>query len=230
MRVSAIMPTKNRADCIGMAIACFLSQTVTDSELLILDDGSDDTTFKIPADPRIRYRCCKPTMLGEKRNLCCEAAQAPVIMHFDDDDWSAPGRMEDQLRRLEDSTKQVTGYHSLLWYDETERKAYRYKHPSTGPYAIGTSLCYFKNWWAKYPFNAKKRVGEDNEFGEVARDKRAMISADAGQLMVARKHAKSTSHCTMGGFTFPKVDINEIPKAFFDDLSASRNRNAGATG
>jgi glycosyltransferase involved in cell wall biosynthesis len=50
--------------------------------------------------------------IGAKRNLGCEAARGEIIAHWDDDDYSAPGRLEDQVRRILTSGKAVTGYNS----------------------------------------------------------------------------------------------------------------------
>ena len=44
--VTCICPTANRQDLISVAIQSFLSQTYTDSELLIVDDG--DFVTRVP--------------------------------------------------------------------------------------------------------------------------------------------------------------------------------------
>jgi len=94
----------------------FLSQTVTDSELIIVDDGVESVSDLIPVNPRIRYvrlPNCSDTApkfygaspagrlsIGSKRNLCCSMARGEFILHFDDDDWSAPGRMAHQISTI----------------------------------------------------------------------------------------------------------------------------------
>jgi glycosyltransferase involved in cell wall biosynthesis len=54
MLISCLLPTANRAAWIPLAIDCFLTQTFTDAELVILDNGTDNTADIVPAHPRIR--------------------------------------------------------------------------------------------------------------------------------------------------------------------------------
>ena len=54
--VSVIIPTHNRAEVLGRAIASVLGQTWTDLELIVVDDGSTDATARVLAefdDPRL---------------------------------------------------------------------------------------------------------------------------------------------------------------------------------
>ena len=58
--ISVIMPTRNRCERIGRAIASIQAQTYTHWELVVVDDGSDDDTPVLLAeiaanDERIRY-------------------------------------------------------------------------------------------------------------------------------------------------------------------------------
>ncbi len=58
-RVSVLMPTYGQAHFIRRALDSLLAQSLTDWELIVVDDGSPDDTPKIVqpylADPRIRY-------------------------------------------------------------------------------------------------------------------------------------------------------------------------------
>lgn len=44
--VSIVMPVYNRAERVGAAIESLLAQTFTDFELIIVDDGSRDTSLE----------------------------------------------------------------------------------------------------------------------------------------------------------------------------------------
>src|ERR1039458_4443368 len=110
MKVTAICPTYNRRQYIPYMLECFLSQTFTDSELIIVDDGTDSIADLIPDNPRIKHIRLEPKQrlsTGAKRNIACEQAQGEFIVHFDDDDWSAPGRIAHQTSELERTGKQV---------------------------------------------------------------------------------------------------------------------------
>jgi O-antigen biosynthesis protein len=154
--------------------------------LLILADGQDVRDL-VPDDKRIQLIHLQDKRnIGEKRNYGCERAQGEVICHWDDDDWSAPGRVADQVQRLEETS--VTGYHSMRFTDGARWWQYR----GTPDYALGTSLCYLRSWWKLHPFEAR-HVGEDNYFVSNARKHRALKSVDAGELMHATIHQSNTS-------------------------------------
>lgn len=126
--------------------------------------------------------------IGQLRNIGAEAAAGAVIAHFDDDDYSSPGRLRDQIDRLVASGKAVTGYRSMRFTDGREWWLYK----GDVEYALGTSLCYLRSWWQANPF-PELQVGEDNGMVSRARAQGQMISADAGQLMWATVHPGNTS-------------------------------------
>ena len=221
MKATAICPTHNRRRYIPSMIACFLSQTYTDSELVIVDDGTDSVADLIPNNPRIKYiRLEVPRRTtGSNRNLCCSIAQGEFIIHFDDDDWSAPGRIADQVYKLESSGKHVMTYHNFLYWNVDTRKVYRF-HPANAhcPCPYGATFCYRKTWWEQHRFD-DVRLGEDTNFGRAAERLRQLIYSDAGQFMVVRAHNSNTSPTSvhMGSSGVPAIGREEIPLAFFAD-------------
>ena len=57
-KVSVVIPTYNRAATVRKSIESVLAQTVTDLEVIVVDDGSSDDTGKILRETfgdRIRY-------------------------------------------------------------------------------------------------------------------------------------------------------------------------------
>ena len=117
IKATAICPTANRRQYVPTMLKSFLSQTVTESELIVLDDGLDAVSDLMPDNPRIRYvrlpNCSDKApafyggtpagrrSIGSKRNLCCAMARGEFIIHLDDDDWSAPNRIAHQINHLE---------------------------------------------------------------------------------------------------------------------------------
>jgi glycosyltransferase involved in cell wall biosynthesis len=192
--VTALCLTRNRREWLPKSIACFLSQSYENSELLILSDG-DDVFDLLPLDERIQliHLAEKPFSIGEKRNFGVSQASGDVICHWDDDDWSAPGRLQRQVDALLTSGKQVAGFHSMRFTDGAKW----WKYEGVGSYSLGTSLCYWRSWWETHKFPAKN-IGEDNEFVKQASDSRQLYSEDAGDLMVASVHSGNTSPRNMG--------------------------------
>ena len=89
--VSVIMPTYNRSDIILRAIMSVMAQSYRGFELLIVDDGSTDSTVDRVAslvDPRIRL-----IKLGGRfgvsyaRNVGLQESRGSYIAYLDSDDW-----------------------------------------------------------------------------------------------------------------------------------------------
>ncbi|MCU1326650.1 MAG: hypothetical protein JWN34_2020 [Bryobacterales bacterium] len=183
--ISCLCVTRNRREWLPKAIACFLAQDYEPRELVIVVDG-DDVADLVPADPRIRVIEFSGTV-GDKRNAGSYAANGEIIAVFDDDDHSAPGRLTDQVTRLLESGKAVTGYHTLRYTDGDRSWMYL----GTPFFAAGTSLVYRRTWWESHPF-ASKNVGEDRDFADEACWAHQMTAARAGEFMYANFHAGNT--------------------------------------
>ena len=103
--VSAVMPTYNTAAYLPQAIESILSQTFSDWELLIVDDGSSDETASILArftDARITVHTL-PANRGRSaaRNVALARAKGRYIAICDSDDVFAPTRFEQQVSFLD---------------------------------------------------------------------------------------------------------------------------------
>lgn len=103
--VSVIIPTYNRAHCLGRAIRSVLSQTHRNLELIIADDAStDDTEAMVRAipDPRVVYvRQAKNQGASAARNLGLAEARGEYIAFQDSDDEWLLDKIEMQLAALE---------------------------------------------------------------------------------------------------------------------------------
>ena len=139
--------------------------------------------------------------IGAKRNLGCELASGSIIAHIDDDDYSAPGRLADQVYRLLDSGKSVTGYSSMRFTDG--RQWWEYSSTLPG-YALGTSLVFCRDWWQSHPFPARQ-IEEDTDFVMRARAERAIVTADAGAMMYATIHDGNTSPRQLEGSNWRRL-------------------------
>jgi glycosyltransferase involved in cell wall biosynthesis len=192
--------TRNRRQWLPQAIKCYQQQTYPHRELLILADG-EDVRDLIPSDPTIRLvHLDRRTEIGEKRNFGCAIGSGDVLCHWDDDDWSAPGRMAAQVSRLLQSGLSVTGYSAMRFTDG----ARWWQYSGSLVYALGTSLCYWFDWWEAHPFPSLN-VGEDNRFVEQAAQAGQLITADAKELMYATIHHSNTSPRQMSGSVWRRI-------------------------
>jgi teichuronic acid biosynthesis glycosyltransferase TuaG len=102
--ISIILPTYNGATYISRAIESVAAQSYTDWELLVIGDGSTDTTAGIVAeyikkDSRIQY-VKNDSNLGIQKSLNrgLHLAQGKYIARIDDDDqWIDTEKLTKQL-------------------------------------------------------------------------------------------------------------------------------------
>lgn len=103
--VSVVIATQNRAELLSEAIVSCLYQTVSDFEIVVVDDGSTDNTMEVLAsfdDPRVRWvRLDSPRGIAAARNLGTQQARGEYIAVLDDDDLMVPDRLERQLQAME---------------------------------------------------------------------------------------------------------------------------------
>jgi glycosyltransferase involved in cell wall biosynthesis len=218
------MPTGNRPQFVARAVENFLAQTFVDSELVIVDDTCGLALDLQPND-RIRYYHYpkNPRLkLGAKRNFSNALARGEIIAHWDDDDWSASTRLAEQVSFLRNSGAQVAGYKDLLYYSEFNRRFYQYFYWGTVPYVVGTSLCYFKDYWDTHRF-ADKHCGEDTEFTFRAAREHVLLGESGLGKIVARAHRQSTSKAELGGAQFPEISAKLMPEEFLRTIGWKRN-------
>jgi glycosyltransferase involved in cell wall biosynthesis len=164
-------------------------------------DGEDVSRLLENNDANIRYIHIENNRtIGEKRNFGSANARGKIIVNWDDDDYSAPGRIADQLQRLLGSGKSVTGYHSMLFTDGVQW----WKYGGRESYSMGTALCYKKEYWSKNPF-PYKQIGEDADFSEQAHRVGQLASVDAGEMMVATIHPGNTSSRMLSAAAWQQV-------------------------
>ena len=104
--ISIIMPAYNAADCIKRGIESCLLQTFSDWELLIVDDGSTDSTAELVhsycgEDSRIRYLHQDNAGVSKARNYGLDEARGDYVVFLDADDWLRRDALEILLRLQE---------------------------------------------------------------------------------------------------------------------------------
>jgi glycosyltransferase involved in cell wall biosynthesis len=103
-RVSILIGCWNNAGTLPQAIDSILAQTVKDLELIVVDDGSTDSTPDLVrgiSDARLRYLPLEHMGISRSLNRGLEEARAPLVAVQDADDWSLPERIERELGVLD---------------------------------------------------------------------------------------------------------------------------------
>ena len=189
MTATALCLTRDRRRWLPRAIRSFQQQAYDNREMLILASG-ESVRDLIPDDSRIWLvdNVQEDMPIGEKRNLGCSMIKTDVVAVWDDDDWSEPGRLGDQIARLQQTGKAVTGYHTMKFTDGSRWWQYQ----GWPAFAVGTSLCFLRSWWEAHRFRPQ-HIGEDYEFVVESFSKRQFIAAGDLNLMFASIHDSNTS-------------------------------------
>ncbi len=112
--VTIITPTYDREHLIGRAVESVLAQTLTDWELIVVDDGStDDTKTVIDAymakDDRIKYLRIENSGQCNARNRGFEISTGDYITYLDSDDEYMPEKIQAQVDVFQHSTIENLG-------------------------------------------------------------------------------------------------------------------------
>jgi glycosyltransferase involved in cell wall biosynthesis len=118
LAVSVIMPARNAARHIAAAIESALAQSIEDSEIIVIDDGSTDDTaaiagrFAAARGERVRVIRQAQAGVSAARNRGIDTARGRYIAFLDADDWFlSPTKLADQAAIL-DARPEVGIVHS----------------------------------------------------------------------------------------------------------------------
>jgi GT2 family glycosyltransferase len=221
--VSCVMPTFDRRSFVPQAVRYFLRQDYPAKELIVVDDGPEPVRDLLPDDPRIRYhRLETRTVLGAKRNLACDLARGPIIVHWDDDDWASPERVSVQVAALTTGQANVCGMASLLYYDTASSSAWRFTWPDRlRPWAAGPSLCFAKELWSRSPF-PEVAIGEDTRF-VFSPAVRRITYVDKTACVVGIIHRGNTAPKSVRGPHWSRRPVREVEDMIGEDLAFYRH-------
>jgi methyltransferase family protein/glycosyl transferase family 2 len=219
--VSCIMPTADRRPFVPLALRRFLAQDWPLRELVVVDDGADPVRDLLPPDPRIRYlRLSGRHTVGAKRNLACREARGDLILHWDDDDWMAGGRITAQATALLSAPgAALCGLDRVLYLDPAASRGWMYVYPGGArPWVAGNSLCYRREFWRRHPF-ADVDVGEDARFVWSDARARPLALADPA-LLVALIHATNVDPKRVHQRCWRPHAVEALRAMMGDDLDA----------
>lgn len=131
--VSVVIPTYNRAHLLPATIDSVLAQTVRAREVLVIDDGSTDNSFKAIKAYRddIKYYFQKNQGVSAARNHGIRLAQSKYIAFLDSDDLWMPDKLERQFAVLEQNPRLVAHVCNVSWFSKdgtvTQQSFWRHK-------------------------------------------------------------------------------------------------------
>ena len=120
MRFSVIIPLYNKGPYISKTLASVIEQTFRGFELIVVDDGSTDDSYKVAQsvleNADIRHQLIRQENAGVStaRNNGAKVASGDYICFLDADDWWAPsflGRMDWLINEYPDAGIYGTNYY-----------------------------------------------------------------------------------------------------------------------
>jgi glycosyltransferase involved in cell wall biosynthesis len=124
-KVSVVLATYNYGRYLAGALESALSQTMSDLEIIVIDDGSTDETKQVMAsylaDPRVRYHDTGHHGQPAAKNAGIRLARAPLVAFLDADDLWLPTKLEKQLALFDADLALAVVYSRRILIDEQGR-------------------------------------------------------------------------------------------------------------
>ncbi|WP_170265534.1 glycosyltransferase [Thiohalocapsa marina] len=186
--VSCLMVTGSRPAQARLAIAAFCAQTYPNKELVILDDGADDTLaehVQALADARVRHIRVPASArtLGALRNQAVALASGEYICQWDDDDLYDPARLSTQMAVLRATASTACLLSRwLVWWPAQQRLAVSPSRPWEG------SLLCAK---AALPTYADLARGEDTPVIDTLLQSQRVALLDQARLYLYVRHERN---------------------------------------
>lgn len=122
LKISVIVPVYNTEKYLRRCIDSILAQTFTNFELLLIDDGSEDTSGKIcdeyaKKDARVRVFHKENCGVSSARNLGLENACGSYITFVDADDWIDERMYEEMLAVISETKCDIVCCDYLYEYE-----------------------------------------------------------------------------------------------------------------
>jgi len=118
--VSVVIPTFNRAENLTRALVSVLGQTITEIEVIVVDDGSTDQTRDALSDfhdPRLIVEYLEENSGGPAipRNVGVWKARGEWVAFLDSDDWWEPEHLASGLAAIEKSGQRAACGNAFIY-------------------------------------------------------------------------------------------------------------------
>ena len=192
--VSCVLATRNRPGFARQAIRCYLRQTYSPSELVVVDDGERPVEEFCLGQPGVRYiRLPEFTVLGAKLNLGIDHCRGSVIQRWDDDDYYPPAFLERAVAHL-GAVNTVVAWDCFLVLIAGDG-CLRY---SGHGWAAGATLCFHRELWQHKPFR-EVPTREDHWF--LTDTGRSIRRVCEPELFVAVRHGGNNWTTVSAGYS-----------------------------
>ena len=180
--VSVMIPCYNATKSIPWTLASLLSQTYTNWECIIVDDGSKDNPkaiIDLISDERIKfYRFEKNRGRGAARQQALDMARGDYLCMLDSDDWIYPWKIQRQVEYMENHPELAVLSTGMAIVDgnndvagvrghRSDQDSYTLFDPMQNPDAPSISFApsmLRADIAKKFRFDTKFKIAEDKDF------------------------------------------------------------------
>ena len=116
--ISVIVPVYNAASYLASCLESLIKQTYRTLEIILVDDGSQDTSFQIcgayaKKDSRIKVIQQENQGVSGARNKGLREASGQWVMFVDSDDWIEPETCEIVLNKVKEKNADICGFNLI---------------------------------------------------------------------------------------------------------------------
>lgn len=150
-KISVLMGIYNCAQTLKEAIDSVLTQTYTNWELILCDDGSTDDSYDVAESYRRRFPE-KIILVKNDRNMglnytlnhCLEHASGQYIARMDGDDLCSPDRFDKEIHALKTNPDMAVVSTNMVYFDEAGvwGKGHVVPFPEKRDFMRGTPFCH----------------------------------------------------------------------------------------
>lgn len=218
---SVIIATYNRENTILRAINSVLNQSFEDFELLIIDDGSTDSTAKLISkihDERVKYYYKKNEERNIARNYGIDKSKGDYLVFLDSDDEFLSNHLKnikEYISKIEGGGVIITNYKIC-----NGMKTMEYKIPTIrkqlliekNPIVMG-SICIKKSYLSKtIRFIPSKNVvvGEDHYLWLILFSRYNFFYSDSCELIIHENNERSLRNIDVNKLVLGQNEIMEF--------------------
>ena len=143
MFFSVIIPTYNRRYFLKISLESVLEQTFKDFELIIVDDGSTDKTYKLIKgykDKRIKYLKQENKGPASARNLGIKESKGKFICFLDSDDRYRNDKLEITNKYIKRNPGYKIFHTQELWYKNSRYLSQKIEHKKPNGFIFKKAL------------------------------------------------------------------------------------------
>ncbi|MEG0643127.1 MAG: glycosyltransferase [Clostridia bacterium] len=161
-KISVIMGIFNCDKYLKESIESLLSQTYSNFEIIMCDDGSTDDTYKIANEFVNKYPNKIKLLKNDKNmglnytlNLCLKEAEGTYIARQDGDDISLPNRLKKEVEILDSNEQYSLVSTNMIFFDESGDwgQSHVKELPSKYDFVKSTPFCHAPCMIRKSVFN-----------------------------------------------------------------------------